>query len=124
MKHICFKALLVRRGRWVKCPRAKRLSRGKWRMALLISKSGTRMLLQVAIMFFPAVAPLAAQGIPPNPASAQTNSSPLADTAAPSSEALVWRSQLHPVNTTHPPRYQPCSPQYLRRLLDERGKSP
>src|SRR6266852_4321943 len=124
MKHICFKALLVRRGRWVKCPRAKRLSRGKWRMALLISKSGTRMLLQVAIMLFPAVAPLAAQGIPPNPATAQTNSSPLADTAALSREALVWLAQLIQINTTNPPGNEQAAAKYIAGILEKEGITP
>ncbi len=93
-------------------------------MALLISKSGTRMLLQVAIMVFPAVAPLAAQGIPPNPASAQTNSSPLADTAALSREALVWLAQLIQINTTNPPGNEQAAAKYIAGILEKEGITP
>jgi len=93
-------------------------------MALLISKSGTRMLLQVAIMVFPAVAPLAAQGIPPNPASAQTNSSPLADTAPLSREALVWLAQLIQINTTNPPGNEQAAAKYIAGILEKEGITP
>src|SRR5229473_2920791 len=92
--------------------------------ALLISKSGTRMLLQVAIMLFPAVAPLAAQGIPPNPATAQTNSSPLADTAALSREALVWLAQLIQINTTNPPGNEQAAAKYIAGILEKEGITP
>jgi len=39
------------------------------------------MLLRKAIIFFAAVVPLAAQGIPPNPTPAQVKPSPVAETA-------------------------------------------
>src|ERR1700682_828691 len=93
-------------------------------MALLISNRRTRALLQPAIIFFAAVLPLAAQGIPPNPAPAQANRSPLADTAALSREALVWLSQLLQINTTHPPGNKQGAAKDLARILEKEGITP
>jgi acetylornithine deacetylase/succinyl-diaminopimelate desuccinylase-like protein len=93
-------------------------------MALVISNSGTRMLLQSAIIFFAAVAPLAAQGIPPNPTPAQANPSPLADTEALSREALVWLAQLIQINTTNPPGNEQAAAKYIAGILEREGITP
>src|ERR1700682_6174139 len=93
-------------------------------MALLISNRRTRALLQPAIIFFAAVLPLAAQGIPPNPAPAQANRSPLADTAALSREALVWLAQLIQINTTNPPGNEQAAAKYVAGILEKEGITP
>src|SRR6202158_4272507 len=93
-------------------------------MALLISNRRTRALLQPAIIFFAAVLPLAAQGIPPNPAPAQANRSPLADTAALSREALVWLAQLIQINTTNPPGNEQAAAKYIAGILGREGITP
>src|ERR1700687_4657113 len=93
-------------------------------MALLISKRGTRMLLQAATIFFAAVPPLAAQGIPPNPPPTQANPSPVADTAALSREALVWLAQLIQINTTNPPGNEQAAAKYVAGILEKEGITP
>src|SRR5260370_16181430 len=93
-------------------------------MALLISNRGTRMLLQAGVIFFTAVVPLAAQGIPPNPTPAHVNPSPLADTEALSREALVWLSQLIPINTPKPPGHEQAAAEYISRNLEKKGINP
>jgi len=93
-------------------------------MALLISNRGTRRLLHLAIIFFAAVVPLAAQGIPPNPPPAQVNPSRLADTEALSREALVWLAQLIQINTTNPPGNEQAAAKYIAGILEKEGISP
>jgi acetylornithine deacetylase/succinyl-diaminopimelate desuccinylase-like protein len=93
-------------------------------MALLISKRGTRMLLQAATIFFAAVPPLAAQGIPPNPPPTQANPSPVVDTAALSREALVWLAQLIQINTTNPPGNEQAAAKYVAGVLEKEGIKP
>ena len=80
------------------------------------------MLVQAAMIFFAAVPPLAAQGIPPNPVPAQTN--PFADTAALSREALVWLAQLIQINTTNPPGNEAASAKYVAGILEKEGITP
>ncbi len=82
------------------------------------------MLLRVAIILFAAVAPLPAQGIPPNPTPAQTNPSPLADTEALSREALVWLAQLIQINTTNPPGNEQAAAKYIAGILEREGITP
>ena len=93
-------------------------------MALLISNSGTRTLLQAVTFFFAGVLPLAAQGIPPNPAPVQANPSPLADTTALSREALVWLAQLIQINTTNPPGNEQAAAKYVAGILEKEGITP
>jgi acetylornithine deacetylase/succinyl-diaminopimelate desuccinylase-like protein len=93
-------------------------------MALLISKRGTRMLLQAATIFFAAVPPLAAQGIPPNPTPTQANPSPVADTTALAREALVWLAQLIQINTTNPPGNEQAAAKYVAGVLEKEGIKP
>src|SRR5258707_947756 len=93
-------------------------------MALLISNRGTRMLLQAGVIFFTAVVPLAAQGIPPNPTPAHANPSPLADTEALSREALVWLAQLIQINTPKPPRKEQAAAKNIAGLLEKKGITP
>jgi acetylornithine deacetylase/succinyl-diaminopimelate desuccinylase-like protein len=90
-------------------------------MALFISNRGTHKLLQAATIFFAAVLPLAAQGIPPNPIPSQANTSPLADTAALSREALVWLAQLIQINTTNPPGNEQAAAKYVAGVLEKEG---
>ncbi len=82
------------------------------------------MLLRKAIIFFAAVVPLAAQGIPPNPTPAQVNASPVADTAALSREALVWLAQLIQINTTNPPGNEQAAAKYIAGVLEREGIKP
>ena len=91
---------------------------------MLISNRGTRMLLQVVIIFFAAVAPLVAQGIPPNPTPAQANLSPLGNTEALSREALVWLAQLIQINTTNPPGNEQAAAKYIAGILVKEGITP
>jgi acetylornithine deacetylase/succinyl-diaminopimelate desuccinylase-like protein len=93
-------------------------------MALLISNCGKRMLLRAALIFFVAVLPLAAQGIPPNPVLAQGNPSLFADTAALSREALVWLAQLIQINTTNPPGNEAATAKYVAGILQKEGITP
>jgi acetylornithine deacetylase/succinyl-diaminopimelate desuccinylase-like protein len=93
-------------------------------MALLISNCGRRMLMQVAMIFFAAIPPFAAQGTPPNSPPAQTNPAPLADTAALSREALVWLAQLIQINTTNPPGNEAAAAKYVTGILEKEGISP
>ena len=93
-------------------------------MALLISNRRRRMLVQAAMIFFAAILPLAAQGIPPNPVPAQTNPSPFADTAALSREALVWLAQLIQINTTNPPGNEASAAKYVAGILQKEGITP
>ena len=82
------------------------------------------MLLRKAIIFFAAVVPLAAQGIPPNPTPAQVKPSPVADTAALSREALVWLAQLIQINTTNPPGNEQAAAKYIAGVLTREGITP
>ena len=82
------------------------------------------MLLRKTIIFFAAVVPLAAQGIPPNPTPAQVNLSPVADTAAISREALVWLAQLIQINTTNPPGNEQAAAKYIAGILGREGITP
>jgi acetylornithine deacetylase/succinyl-diaminopimelate desuccinylase-like protein len=93
-------------------------------MALLISKRGSRILGQAAMIFFVAVMSLAAQGIPPNPVSAQATPAPFADTAALSREALVWLAQLIQINTTNPPGNEVAAAKYIAGILQKEGITP
>src|SRR5690349_10190817 len=93
-------------------------------MSLLISNRGTRMLLQVGVIFFTVVVPIAAQGIPPNPRPAQANPSPLAGTEALSREALVWLAQLIQINTTNPPGNEQAAAKYIAGILEKEGITP
>src|SRR5882762_2078709 len=93
-------------------------------MALLISNRGTRMLLQAGVIFFTAVVPLAAQGIPPNPTPAHANPSPFADTETLSREALVWLVQLIQINTTNPPGNEQAAAKYIAGILGREGITP
>src|SRR6202171_2863944 len=90
-------------------------------MALLISNRRTRALLQPAIIFFAAVLPSAAPRTPPNPAPAQANRPPLADTAPLSREALVWLAQLIQINTTNPPGNEQADAKYVAGILEKEG---
>jgi acetylornithine deacetylase/succinyl-diaminopimelate desuccinylase-like protein len=89
---------------------------------LLISNRATRMLAQAAMIFFAAVLPLAAQGIPPNAVPPQAN--PFADTAALSREALVWLAQLIQINTTNPPGNEAAAAKYIAGILGKEGITP
>ena len=82
------------------------------------------MLLQAGVIFFTAVVPLAAQGIPPNPTPAHANPSPLADTEALSREALVWLAQLIQINTTNPPGNEQAAAKYIAGILEKEGITP
>src|SRR5229473_7307105 len=82
------------------------------------------MLLQAGVIFFTAVVPLAAQGIPPNPTPAHANPSPLADTEALSREALVWLAQLIQINTTNPPGNEQAAAKYIASVLEKEGITP
>jgi acetylornithine deacetylase/succinyl-diaminopimelate desuccinylase-like protein len=93
-------------------------------MALLISNRGMRILLQAATIFFAAVLPLAAQGIPPNPPQTQAAPSAVADTAALSREALVWLAQLIQINTTNPPGNEQAAAKYVAGVLEKEGITP
>jgi acetylornithine deacetylase/succinyl-diaminopimelate desuccinylase-like protein len=93
-------------------------------MALLIFNCGTRMLLRVAIIFFAVVVPLAAQGIPPNPAPVQTIPSHPTGTEALSREALVWFAQLIQINTTNPPGNEQAAAKYIAGILAKEGITP
>src|SRR6267143_2213691 len=77
-----------------------------------------------AVIFLAAGAPLAAQGIPPNPIPSQANTSPLADTAALSREALVWLAQLIQINTTNPPGNEQAAAKYIAGILGKEGITP
>jgi acetylornithine deacetylase/succinyl-diaminopimelate desuccinylase-like protein len=93
-------------------------------MPLLISNRGMRRLLQAAIIFLASVLPLAAQGIPPNPAPSQTTASPGVDTASLSREALVWLAQLIQINTTNPPGNEQAAAKYIAGVLEKEGITP
>src|SRR6267143_1286505 len=77
-----------------------------------------------AVIFLAAGAPLAAQGIPPNPTPAQANPSPPADTEALSREALVWLAQLIQINTTNPPGNEQAAAKYIAGILEKEGITP
>jgi acetylornithine deacetylase/succinyl-diaminopimelate desuccinylase-like protein len=91
---------------------------------LLILNRGTRMLLQAITIFLAPVLPLAAQGIPPNLPPHQAASSPVADTAAISREALVWLAQLIQINTTNPPGNEQAAAKYVAGILEKEGITP
>lgn len=82
------------------------------------------MLLQAITIFLAPVLPLAAQGIPPNLPPHQAASSPVADTAAISREALVWLAQLIQINTTNPPGNEQAAAKYVAGILEKEGITP
>jgi acetylornithine deacetylase/succinyl-diaminopimelate desuccinylase-like protein len=92
-------------------------------MTLLISNRGRCIVSRAALIFFVAVLPLAAQGIPPNPVPAQPSPSPFADTVALSREALVWLAQLIQINTTNPPGNEAAAAKYVAGILQKEGIS-
>ena len=80
--------------------------------------------MQAITIFLASVLPLAAQGIPPNPPPRQAASSPAADTAALSREALVWLAQLIQINTTNPPGNEHAAAKYVAGILEKEGITP
>jgi len=91
---------------------------------LLSSNRGMRILILAAVLFFTSVPRLAAQGIPPSPASAPSHSSSAGDADALSREALVWLAQLIRIDTTNPPGNEQAAAKYIAGILEKEGIAP
>ncbi|HLZ90746.1 MAG TPA: M20/M25/M40 family metallo-hydrolase [Candidatus Acidoferrum sp.] len=83
-----------------------------------------RILILAAVLFFTSVPRLAAQGIPPSPASAPSHSSSAGDADALSREALVWLAQLIRIDTTNPPGNEQAAAKYIAGILEKEGIAP
>ena len=83
-----------------------------------------RILILAAVLLFNAVPRLAAQGIPPSPASAPSHSSSAGDADALSREALVWLAQLIRIDTSNPPGNEQAAAKYIAGILEKEGIAP
>lgn len=91
---------------------------------MLSSNRGMRILILAAVLLFNAVPRLAAQGIPPSPASAPSHSSSAGDADALSREALVWLAQLIRIDTSNPPGNEQAAAKYIAGILEKEGIAP
>ena len=83
-----------------------------------------RKLLRLGACCLVSALPLAAQGIPPASSAVSAPPSPLRDTSALASEAMVWLMQLIQINTTNPPGNEQAAAKYIAGILEKEGITP